>query len=206
MASKMGNGASRLLEDDQEFCRIMRSVVGNSLVDIERCYILYQLAKRCDRIWEGSDISFVEVGVYRGGTARLLAEAIKSDRTLHLYDTFEGMPTVSVEDSFHKTGDFADTSIEAVAKLVAGFKIEFHKGRFPDTAGDLGNLCMVHVDVDIYESVRDCIGYLWPKIIPGGVMIFDDYGFYTCDGAKKAVDRSGIPVIYLPTGQAMFIK
>ena len=46
-------------------------------------------------------------------------------------------------------------------------------------------MCWAHIDVDIYQSVRDCISFIYPRLSPGGFMIFDDYGFPKLPGCTK---------------------
>ena len=67
--------------------------------------------------------------------------------------------------------------------------------------------CFVHVDIDMARSVLDCCEFFFPRLVPSGVMIFDDYGFLSTKSARDAVDRYfadrvGRP-IYLPTGQCI---
>jgi O-methyltransferase len=130
---------------------------------------------------------FVEVGVYKGGTAWHLYEICKyQQRRLILCDTFTGIPYAdqSAGDS-HKIGDFADTSREAVEALMPEAIIV--EGIFPESAReeDFHNIAFVHLDCDQYLSYLDSINFLLPRMVPGGVMWFDDY---CLEGAKKAVD------------------
>jgi O-methyltransferase len=131
---------------------------------------------------------FVEVGVYKGGSAWwLLKKAREQDRELHLYDTFSGMPFSDPEiDKEHGVGDFGDTKLADVQELLPD--AIFHVGVFPDTFDVIGPIAFAHVDCDQYQSVHDCIDVLWPHMVSGGIMIFDDYEHTT--GAKLAVDRS----------------
>ena len=71
-------------------------------------------------------------------------------------------------------------------------------------------VAFAHVDVDVYQSVWDCCEFIYPRLTTGGVMVFDDYGFPTCPGARKAVDeffanKPETPII-LQTGQAIAIR
>ena len=70
--------------------------------------------------------------------------------------------------------------------------------------------CFVHIDVDILEPTRDSIEFFYPRMMPGGIMLFDDYGFTSCPGAKLAADVffEGRPekIGLLTTGQAIIIK
>ena len=158
--------------------------------------------------------SVAEVGVYQGGSARILTEVFSdAGKTVNLFDTFEGMPSVDTNLDLHKKGDFSDTSVEKVEKQLEGLaNFRIFKGLFPDTGKpvDSEKFCMAHVDVDIYKSVRDCCDFFYPKLVSGGVMVFDDYGEPTCPGARTAVDeffadRPEMP-IYIPTGQCFIFK
>ena len=62
----------------------------------------------------------------------------------------------------------------------------------------------------VIESIRDAVEYVYPRLVPGGCLIFDDYGFPSCPGARQAVDelfanRPEVPLC-LPTGQALVVK
>lgn len=136
--------------------------------------------------WAMPKGNFVELGVYQGGSAWHLAEVAKAqDRKLYLFDTFTGIPFQDQVDS-HQTGDFCDTSSEAVAALIPSAIIV--KGVFPETMIPLLPVALVHVDCDQYRSVKAACE-IFPKfMVPGGVMIFDDYG--QLEGATLAVDES----------------
>jgi O-methyltransferase len=123
------------------------------------------------------------------------------------------MPDTDIVKDLHKKGDFADTSIETVIERVGHTDIvEFNKGFIPLTfkGKEQHSICFAHIDVDIYKSIIDCCEFIYPRLVKGAVMIFDDYGFPTCPGAKQAVDeffrdKSEVPLI-LPTGQAIIFK
>ena len=134
-------------------------------------------------------------------------------RNIYLYDTFEGMPDTDTEKDWHKKGDFSDTSLEMVKQRVQNNNIvEFNKGFLPQSfkGKEAHQISFAHIDVDIYKSVIDCCEFIYPRMVKGAVIIFDDYGFPTCPGAKQAVDeffkdKKETPII-LSTGQAFVIK
>jgi hypothetical protein len=131
--------------------------------------------------------AFVEVGVYKGGSAwRLSKLAEEQGRECHLFDTFTGMPYADKDDN-HEVGDFADTTSEAVAAAIPYSVI--HVGEFPDTLPiDLRKIAFVHADCDQYRSARAVIDRLGPRMVKGGVIWFDDY---ECTrGVTRAVDES----------------
>jgi len=160
----------------------------NTLVDRFRLNKLYKYCSMTEgEIWE--------CGVYKGGTANALAGF---NRKLRLFDTFEGMPEVSEFDNFHKKGDFkAD-----IPDIPNAF---IYKGFIPDTFRGLEHckIGFAHVDVDIYQSVLDCCEFIVPRL--NGIIVFDDYGFRTCKGAKMAVDYYfGNKIKRLWTRQAIY--
>jgi hypothetical protein len=166
----------------------------------------------------------VECGVWRGGSmlaiADLLAEMGDTSHNLFLFDTFEGMPPPSENDvnysnkkatelllpNVDKTEDliWAYSSLDAVKKTMSlttypQSKIHYIKGKVEDTLPTeaLGDICLLRLDTDWYESTKHELIHLYPKLKRGGVLIIDDYGFWK--GAKKAVDEyfseNNIPVL-----------
>jgi O-methyltransferase len=180
-----------------------------TLVSADRSYVLASLVTQALQL----DGEVWECGVYKGGTAMLLAERLASSaRPLRLFDTFDGMPETDAARDLHKAGDFSDTSLETVRSRVRGDFVHFHKGLIPKTFSGLesSRIAYAHVDVDIYSSIIACCEFIFPRLCVGGFMIFDDYGFPSCPGARSAVDdfflgRSGNPLV-LPTGQALVFK
>jgi O-methyltransferase len=133
-----------------------------------------------------------EVGVYKGGSALLISRTLINDR-IFLFDTFEGMPESNENDNYHKKGDFNDTSYEEVVKLFSENKNIFvYKGCFPRENSEIisdKKFKLVHLDVDIYDSYKECLDFFYDKMVTGGIMVFDDYSASSCLGAKKAVDE-----------------
>ena len=174
----------------KEFIKRARDM--ETLVDRFRLNKLYQYCSKAEgEIWE--------CGVYKGGTANALAGF---GRILRLFDTFEGMPEVSKYDNFHKKGDF-ETSVPNIKGAL------IYKGFIPNTFKGLEDckIGFAHIDVDIYQSVLDCCEFIVPRLVKGGIIIFDDYGFRTCRGAKKAVDEYfGKLIKKLWTRQAVYEK
>jgi O-methyltransferase len=158
-----------------------------------------------------------EFGVWQGGTALLLHEHLASrapNRVLHLFDSFTGLPEANpAKDNHHREGDLADTSEAAVRDLLGVANgVVIHSGRFETTVAAVRDVrfCFTHVDADLYSSVLFATDFIFPRLSPGGVIVYDDYGFRTCAGAKAAVDEyfAEVPTrpIYLTTGQSVVIK
>ncbi len=165
-----------------------KSITKNTLVDYPR------LDKIVEFLAATKDIPGVvaEVGVYKGGTAYLICENTPHKR-IFLFDTFNGMPAVRSEIDLHHEGDFADTSLEAVDTLLSRFtNYSLRKGIFPMVNSEYIenlNVSFVHIDVDIYDSVRECLEFFTPRMSPGGIIVLDDYLAPTCPGAKQAADE-----------------
>ncbi len=157
--------------------------------------------------------------MYRGGTAYLLAsmlgESARPDTALHLFDTFSGMPDTAVpERDWHKPGDLADTSAAEVGSFLAGFpRVALHPGVIPSTFDAVRDrrFAFVHVDVDLYPSTWDCCAFFYERLVRGGILVCDDYGFADFErAAKRAVDtffadKPEAPLA-LHTGQCLVIK
>ncbi len=193
---------------EPDFATLRDRVRRHTLVSEDRLALLHQLTRQARSV--AGDL--VEIGVYRGGTALLMAETLgDSTQQLHLFDTFCGMPASNPVIDLHRSGDFADTSIEAVSALLSDHaNVHLHPGLFPDSLPrDWANkrFALVHVDVDIYASALACCRFFYPRLSPGGAMIFDDYGFPSCPGVRLAVDEvcrhRNLQPLYLPSGQAL---
>lgn len=126
----------------------------------------------------------VEVGVYHGASAwDLAAVALEWGVELHLFDTFTGIPWKEPDDA-HSIGDFSDTTVAAVLEAVPMAHV--YEGIFPATLpASLTGLGLVHVDCDQYQSVAACIDLLGPRMLPGGMMFFDDIQLPGCSRAVR---------------------
>lgn len=206
-------------ETPGEFNDIYREVLeaGKTTTTPDRFYMLHQFLRQALLI-EG-DIA--ECGVYAGGSAhmiaRVLTEQDKTGRKLHLFDTFEGFPDIAdPARDYHNPGEYGDTSLQAVQSRLARYQqvCVFHRGIIPDTFTEIetvSKFAMVNVDVDLYPTTMACCEWFWPRLSPGGVMIFNDYGMYAYRySTRRAVDeffaRQPEKAILLPSGQALAIK
>jgi hypothetical protein len=177
-----------------------------SLLSAFEQYLILSVA-RAQRQRPGA---IAEVGVFRGGSARLICE-VKGGKPLHLFDTFEGLPESSEEDrGIHREHQYA-CSIEEVREYLKAYEnVYFHQGLFPDSAAGVPDqqYCFVHFDVDLYEGTKACLEYFYPKMIPGGIMISHDYGLLA--GVEKAFheffEDKPEEIIDQPTTQCMIVK
>jgi hypothetical protein len=137
--------------------------------------------------------AFAEIGVYRGGSAKVLYDiAQEQDRELHLFDTFKGIPFQTPGLDRHEVGNFAvEPGFEHVLREALPLAW-IYVGTYPETHGDdLPPMAFVHVDCDQYTSYKAALTLMWPLLVPGGIMLFDDYPYL--GGAKKAVEEHFAP-------------
>jgi O-methyltransferase len=179
-----------------------------------RLAALVEAVRHCVR--RGLPGGFAECGVWRGGSVvamiLTLQELGAEDRTITLYDTFEGMTEPGAEDTsiyhppagelWERSGgqpwpEFFDgrgNSEEAVreAVLSSGYPeqlIHFVRGPVEQTLPERapGELALLRLDTDWYESTLHELRHLYPLVVPGGVLIVDDYGHW--EGCRRAVDE-----------------
>lgn len=151
-----------------------------------------------------------EVGVYRGGSAKLICEA-KGDRPVHLFDTFEGLPAPDVKDArrFH-AGQYVGVFVDVQRYLKPYPNVWLYKGYFPDTAGPIAaqEFSFVHLDVDLYNSTLSCLEFFYPRMSRGGVLISHDYN--NAEGVRRAFDEffsdKPEPVLEVALSQALIVK
>lgn len=162
--------------------------------------------------------SMAELGVYQGRFASKM-NALLPDRTLYLFDTFEGFEASQQEhDNVHHalkhTRDFSDTSVELVlARMSRPDRCVIKKGFFPATAVDVADkFCLVSLDADLYEPLLAGLEWFWPRLVKGGYILVHDYNNSNFPGARAAVRRfaadSGIPFVPVtdPYGTAIFAR
>ncbi|WP_108668489.1 TylF/MycF/NovP-related O-methyltransferase [Euzebya rosea] len=166
----------------------------------------------------GIDGDIAELGVYQGRTSALM-NATSPDRTLYLFDTFEGFDErdLAVERAnaySHGKVEFEDTSEAAVmARMPHPAHCIPVKGFFPESAGDVdAKFALAVIDVDLYQPILEGLRWFWPRLAPGGVIFVHDFGTTKFKGARAAVQKFSAEqaVHYLPlpdtAGSVVFIK
>jgi len=168
-------------------------------------FLVYSLALAQRKL----DGDYSEVGVYRGSSAKMICEA-KRDKPLYLFDTFEGLPEVEKVDVLFSKNLFS-VNLDSVRRRLAKYKnVYIFKGLFPETAFVIENkrFAFVHLDVDIYSSTKNCLGFFYDRMVKGGVILSHDYS--QAKGVKKAFDEffenKIEEIIELPMSQCMIIK
>lgn len=159
------------------------------------------------------DGAIAEVGVYRGWFANHMSR-LMPDRTLYLYDTFNGFDSRDIteeetafSESFRKKTNLNDTTIElAMANIAYRKNVIIKKGYFPDTVEDVPeqNYAFVSLDTDLYKPILAGLEYFYPRLSPGGYIFVDDLRHPELLGVRKAVidycKQNKISYMSLPDG------
>jgi O-methyltransferase len=176
-----------------------------SLLSGTEAFLVHSIARAQSNL----DGSMAEVGVYQGCSAKLISVA-SAGRTLHLFDTFDGLPEPDPAERKHLRKSQYCSSLSSVRSFLDHESgVIFHPGCFPSTAAGLEDerFSFVHLDVDLKASTRACLEFFHPRMVPGGIIMTHDYSFL--DGVREAfaeflVGRAG-QLIELPTSQALLV-
>ncbi len=201
---------------DEDFLAVNEVIREHTLVDRYRCYELWSLVAQAVK----APGHLLEVGVWRGGTGALIAAraAAVSDeaRIVYLADTFAGVVKAGPKDQYYKGGEHANTSVAHVQGVLDSLSLNntrILEGVFPeDTAAGLedSRFCFCHIDVDVYQGARDVTEWVLPRLNPGGIIVYDDYGFYGCEGVTEYVDsiasHPSLTFVHNLNGHAIFIR
>ena len=176
--------------------------------DHVRLVQMQHLLKTANKLEVGE---YVELGVHRGLTLRFIHRCMDSARMLYGFDTFTGFDKRDIEaerkiNKHHwSEGGFLPTSAGEVGKFVGGGKhpanLELVVGWFPETFGLPAFTNMrwqfAHIDMDLYQPTKAALDLLWPRMVPGGVVMVHDYGCGSFQ-TRRAVDEFCFKVKQLP--------
>lgn len=199
------------IQIERKFVEAYQPVVQQTMVDWERCYSVW---RSVNYILDGGiPGAFVECGVWRGGVCMLIANTLMAkgmrDRDIYMYDTYAGMPEPTPMDISVKgqnaRGEWEDSQrddhnewcyapLEMVQKNITstGYdmtKVRFVKGKVQDTIPQTlpDKIALLRLDTDWYESTYHELTHLYPRLVSGGVIIFDDA--YYWHGQRHAMEK-----------------
>jgi hypothetical protein len=181
-----------------------------------RTYIVCSLAELVKKL----PGDFVECGVNTGAYSRAVIDYIdfnSLNKIFYLLDTYQGLVPNQITVEEHKNGigtylNNYKNVYDQVLKTFEPFNTKVIKGPVPDTLPqcDTKQICYLSIDMNVVEPEIAAANYFWDKIVSGGVMILDDYGFPKHKLQKIAFDKfvkeKGVNLIYIPTGQAIVFK
>lgn len=184
----------------------------------DRRFVLYSMASSVENL--SGDTA--ECGVYDGASSHLLCltHQVGTATTHHAFDSFEGLSSPGSEDqpatgaaATWSKGDLSFGEDQARRNLRQFDFVEYHAGWIPERFAEVADrqFRFVHVDVDLYQPTRDSLEFFYPRLVSGGILLCDDYGFTTCPGARQAFDELAAEwgvggVVELPTGQGFVVK
>jgi predicted O-methyltransferase YrrM len=132
-----------------------------------------------------------EVGVYQGGSARLICEA-KGEKHLHLFDTFTGIPETSEKDDGFFVENMFQANVGLVEKYLSKYEnVTIHPGIFPETGAAIKDetFSFVFLDVDTYRSTKASLEFFNSRMGKGGIILSHDYQY---PGVKEAFREVGL--------------
>ncbi|MEO6490553.1 MAG: TylF/MycF/NovP-related O-methyltransferase [Ferruginibacter sp.] len=193
-----------------------RGLDGNKFDMRWRYYIVCSLADQVKHL-EGD---FVECGVYKGGYSMAVINYIdftKLNKQFWLFDTYEGLAWDHLTEKEKKAGLFEqyqhyESSYEVVQKNFGNLPAKIIKGTVPETLSQCtaSKIAYLSIDMNCVEPEISAAEYFWDKIVKGGVVILDDYGFRLHIEQKLAFDKfaneKNVPILQLPTGQGIIFK
>lgn len=203
-------------DQELEASQAVRRVAHNTMISYERAVTLYQQVCHLEKlgvagalvecgVWKGGAAAIMALANLSHGHRR---------RELHLFDSFQGLPEPSgadgeraLEKAAHKAGrslsgsgelrpvewDRAEKKDSESLFAAIGYPAEhvhYHVGWFQETLSQpapLGDIALLRLDGDWYESTTICLEALYPAVVEGGFVVVDDYGHH--EGCRKAVDE-----------------
>jgi O-methyltransferase len=163
----------------------------------DRAPLVYESLERALR----HDGDVAECGVAAGETAAgMLAVLCRAragaGKRLHLFDTFSGLPSIMVDSdrvgasgAEQFAGNFSHSLPEVRSRLEDDPAVVMHSGLFSDTLPRFsGPLCFIHADADLYLSTVDIIRAAIRVLVPGGVVVFDDFVNVDFPGVRRAIE------------------
>jgi len=207
----------KLCFPDDPIVRLFSRVQPYSITDIFRAKSVLDYMELSLRTNPGD---VIECGTFEGGMSILMGLRLREldfqNSKVHLCDTFGGLPNPTPGVDSHYQAGLFNISQQEVEATIESYRLKdscvFHKGLFADTLPNISfprGLAFAHIDGDLYASTVDCLKHVYPQLLPGGVLVLDDF-YDQSGGVMLAVHEhitSTHEVVHLgPVGQAAIIK
>ncbi len=162
---------------------------------------------------------FVECGVNKGFSAKFamdFADFTKLDKTFFLMDTFNGLVEAQLTEKERAQGKTGGGYQECYDEVVKTFRdypnVKIIRGSIPETLPRVESKKIAYLYIDMNSAAPEIAAaeYFWNKLVPGGVIILDDYGHLGFEEQRYAFDdfakRKGIDILCIPTGQGLIMR
>ena len=181
-----------------------------------RIHVLCWAATHCQNL----PGDFVDCGVGSGIFAKAIINYIdfnKTQKKYYLLDTFYGLDekycTKKEMERNKKMGYVFRTGLyEEVERTFKDDNVKIIKGAVPDTLNQINTnqICFISIDMNCVKPEIAALNFFWEKLVPGGIIILDDYGYPGCVEQKNAHDlfakSKDVMILSLPTCQGLIIK
>lgn len=173
--------------------------------------------------WAGAYASklqgdFVETGVHKAGFSASVMAYINfkkmTDRKFYLFDTYEGLVAdlININEKAAFKHNYGNT-YDFVVNTFKDFKnVEIVKGIVPMSLSTvkIDKVAYLSIDMNCAQPERETLEFFWPKIVPGGIIVLDDYIFSGRNAQQESADdfarSKGVRILSMPTGQGIIIK
>jgi hypothetical protein len=185
----------------------------------------WRVAVCCWSAWHAKHLpgDFVECGTHTGILSLAICEYVDFNATgkdFWLFDTFAGHPadqplsTLERQQVAESTISWHDGDVfeRATANFRPFPRAHLVRGRIPDTLTSvpIERVAYLSIDLNVAYPEREALAYFWPKLVPGAIVVFDDYGWLPHRDQKDSHDAfaksQGLEIFALPTGQGLLIK
>jgi O-methyltransferase len=156
---------------------------------------------------------FVECACYKGTTVRIVCDAVdfshRTDKHYYLYDLFDHDPAMP----HHAMPEHSKQLYEATKYRFKDFNnVTVTQGKIPDILSVVSpsKIAFMHLDLNNASAEIGALEVLFDRMVPGAVLVLDDYGWLAYRAQKEAEDpwfeKLGYRILELPTGQGLLIK
>jgi len=178
--------------------------------------LLAQLLEHVLRRGIAGDV--VECGCWKGHSTRMLASTVArlgKSRRLEVFDSFEGGLSDKGPEDRNERFDLTPRQVREEKMVFSSTEQEvrhalkdfdfarLHRGWIPDLSPQFGDVprAFLHVDVDLYQPIKDTLEWFWPRMPSGAVVVLDDHGYCQFPGARRAAQE-----FFLKHPPAMFLE
>ena len=173
------------------YFKLLHTIIAEGMLCAGRAANLVHYLLQCSSL--PGDLA--EFGCHTGRTAAMMAFTVS--KPIWLYDSFAGLPERKPQDEgslpHFKRGALA-VSPSTLLNYFALYRLRepiVYEGWFSQIPTNKlpERICFAHLDGDLYDSLRDSLRLVYPRLVPGGACLIDDYGWAGTAGVKIAVDE-----------------